>query len=148
MEQIGEVAKYFLAKEPMTHKKLQKLCYYAQAWYLANFGEPLMSSVFEAWVHGPVSPELYSNYRDWGWLSIHQDSSIQPQITDKRIERYLDLVYKSYGAYSGDQLETFTHQEEPWKRARKGYPPLEHCRVVISEDDMRECYKKRLKISE
>lgn len=147
MEQISEVAKYFLTKEAMTHKKLQKLCYYAQAWYLANFGEPLMPSVFEAWVHGPVSPELYSDYRDWGWLPIHQDNSVHPQIANKKIEDFLDLVYRSYGSYSGDQLENFTHQEEPWKKARTGYSPFEHCRVPISEKDMQECYKKRMEIS-
>lgn len=147
MEQITEVAKYFLTKESMTHKKLQKLCYYAQAWYLANFDEPLMQTRFEAWVHGPVSPELYSNYRDWGWLRIRQDNSVHPKFTDQKIEKFLDLVYESYGRYSGDQLEAFTHQEEPWKKARAGYPPLEHCRVPISEDDMRKCYKSRLEIS-
>lgn len=32
MHDLCEVAEWFLRKEPMTHKKLQKLCYYAQAW--------------------------------------------------------------------------------------------------------------------
>ena len=59
MSDIRKVAQYFLSKESMSHKKLQKLCYYAQAWYLANYGKPLMPNRFEAWVHGPVSPDLY-----------------------------------------------------------------------------------------
>ena len=37
MTTIYEVAKYFLSLDDMTHKKLQKLCYYAQAWFLALY---------------------------------------------------------------------------------------------------------------
>ena len=29
---ILDVAAWFLLKEDMTHKKIQKLCYYAEAW--------------------------------------------------------------------------------------------------------------------
>lgn len=143
MTQISEVAKYFLKKEPMSHKKLQKICYYAQAWYLANFGVPLMPNVFEAWIHGPVSPELYYVYKDWGWLPIRQNENVISNIDDKTAS-FLDLVYNVYGSYSGDQLENFTHQEEPWQKARRGYAPSEYCRVPILESDMREYYRKRL----
>lgn len=72
VESIYDVANFFLSKEAMTHKKLQKLCYFAQAWYLANYGKPLVPNRFEAWVHGPVSPDLYSKYRGWGWEMIPQ----------------------------------------------------------------------------
>ena len=30
---VFEIANWFLLKESMSHKKLQKLCYYAQAWF-------------------------------------------------------------------------------------------------------------------
>jgi uncharacterized phage-associated protein len=52
MASVFDVANWFLAKEKMTHKKLQKLCYYAQAWHLANHGQPMMPNRFEAWIHG------------------------------------------------------------------------------------------------
>lgn len=32
---VFDVANWFLAHETMMHKKLQKLCYYAQAWFYA-----------------------------------------------------------------------------------------------------------------
>jgi len=32
---VLNIAQCFLSKQGMTHKKLQKLCYYAQAWHLA-----------------------------------------------------------------------------------------------------------------
>lgn len=32
---VFDIANYFSSKEDMTHKKLQKLVYYAYAWYIA-----------------------------------------------------------------------------------------------------------------
>ena len=54
MTSIFEVARFFLTKESMTHLKLQKLCYYAQAWYLTIYGQRLFNEEFQAWLHGPV----------------------------------------------------------------------------------------------
>ena len=34
---IGNIADWFLSQSSMTHKKLQKLCYYLQAWSLALY---------------------------------------------------------------------------------------------------------------
>lgn len=145
MASIFQVAEYFLRKEPMTHKKLQKLCYYAQAWYLANYSKPLFPETFEAWVHGPVSPELYHVYRKWGWLSIQQNDSAVLNIEAKE-RSFLDRVFEIYGQYSGDELESITHQEEPWQKARRGYSSWEYCRTRISEDDMRDYYRQRIKV--
>ncbi|MFM6174756.1 MAG: Panacea domain-containing protein [Sphaerospermopsis kisseleviana] len=70
-----EVAKYFirLAHETgsfISNLKLQKLVYYAQAWHLALFEQPLFNEDFEAWIHGPVVPELYHYYKKFGWRNI------------------------------------------------------------------------------
>ncbi|MGN0639342.1 MAG: Panacea domain-containing protein [Oscillospiraceae bacterium] len=67
---ITDVANWFLSKESMTHKKLQKLCYYAQAWGLALFNLRITDSRFEAWVHGPVSPGLFQLYKEFYWHPI------------------------------------------------------------------------------
>lgn len=144
VEQITEVAKYFLSREAMTHKKLQKLCYYAQAWYLANYEKPLFQSHFEAWVHGPVSPELYSIYRDWGWLPISQSADVQAALSNPGTASFLDRVYHTYGHYTGDQLENISHQEDPWSNARIGYSKEDYCRNIISEKQMQEYYGKRI----
>ena len=75
MNTIQQIAQWFLGKESMTHKKLQKLCYYAQAWHLALHGSELFAERFEAWVHGPVSPVLYSIYADYGWEKIPSETT-------------------------------------------------------------------------
>ena len=71
MVNIRDVASWFLSQDSMTHKKLQKLCYYAQAWYCALYdGSPLFEDEIQAWVHGPVVPSLYPVYADYKWIPI------------------------------------------------------------------------------
>ena len=58
---IFDLADAFLSIESMTHKKLQKLCYYAKAWYLALYDENLVTEEFEAWVHCHPATYLRKN---------------------------------------------------------------------------------------
>ena len=51
------------SSRPLTNKKLQKLIYYAQAWNMAFNGEPIFEEKIEAWIHGPVVPEVYNEYK-------------------------------------------------------------------------------------
>lgn len=143
MESIYKIAEYFLSKDSMSHKKLQKLCYYAQAWYLANYGRPLTANRFEAWVHGPVSPDLYSEYRDWGWVAIPKQKN-EPQLKDDTVKELLDKVFETYGSYDGDMLEKITHAEEPWREARKGCTSDAYSRNPISFESMKKYYGQRI----
>lgn len=143
MESIYDVAKYFLSKEPMSHKKLQKMCYYAQAWHLANYKECLVPNRFEAWAHGPVSPDLYSRYRDWGWENIPLYRG-EVDFENERTASFLDEVYKVYGDYDADELEKKTHRELPWRNARGGLPAGAYSRNPILLSDMREYYGERI----
>lgn len=142
MKDIREIAQYFLCKSPMSHKKLQKLCYYAQAWYLANYGDALMPNRFEAWVHGPVSPDLYFQYRDWGWADIPK-RDVVPELTSCEKD-VLDKVYNVYGSYTADELEAISHREMPWQKARRGSSPSDYSRNPISMNDMRDYYGERI----
>ena len=64
---IFDLADAFLCINSMTHKKLQKLCYYAKAWYLAINDTNIIKEPFEAWVHGAVQPALYQKYKVYGF---------------------------------------------------------------------------------
>lgn len=54
----------------ITNLKLQKLLYYSQAWHLAIYDEPLFQDRIEAWVHGPVVPSVFREYRSFRWSPI------------------------------------------------------------------------------
>ena len=139
MNSIFDVANWFLAKEQMTHKKLQKLCYYAQAWSYAIQPEPLTDAVFEAWVHGPVCRELYNKYHSYGF-----DYIPQPEETpdfDYTTEDFLGSVWETYGDQTANALEALTHTELPWQAARAGLLPDEPSERPISKDIMRDFYR-------
>src|SRR5436305_3443094 len=64
MTTAHDVAAYILSKTgEITAMKLQKLVYYSQAWSLVWDEEPLFDERIEAWVNGPVVPDLYRRHR-------------------------------------------------------------------------------------
>ena len=139
---VFDVADWFLSKQGMEHKKLQKLCYYAQAWHCALQGKPLFPDVIEAWVHGPVVPTLYQKYKSYGWQEIPQVKFDERRLSNTVLE-VLGAVYNTYGSFSGEQLEALTHSEMPWQKARGSkLQPYEICTNPITLEDMKEFYLK------
>lgn len=142
------VARYFLSKsEPgtaqtITHLKLQKLVYYAQGFYMAVHKEPLFHDRIEAWTHGPACPELYQEYKGYGFSEL-PNARFEDSLC-KDIEEMLDAVWEAYGQYSGPQLEYLTHQEEPWLTARKNTSPWKPSNEEITSDSIREYFKKEI----
>lgn len=129
------IADYFLTKETMTPKKLQKIVFYAYAWFIALFNEEennitniLFDEVPEAWIHGPVFPKLYDKYRDYGWSEIPKlDKSIK--FESNQLNEFLETIWYVFGQYSANNLESMTHQEDPWINAR------ERCTLENPEDN-------------
>ena len=136
---VFEIANWFLSKESMTQKKLQKLCYYAQAWCYALNDYRLIDTVFEAWVHGPVSPALYDKFKSFGYNSIRLAGKYTENIAEADIE-LLESVWETYGDHTGNALEALSHSEPPWIEARVGYAPNERCNVPISVESMKRYY--------
>ncbi len=141
-----QVANYFirLANETgsyISNLKLQKLVYYAQAWHLAIHGTPLLEEDFEAWVHGPVIPALYRQYRDFGWKPILKD--VEKPSFSEDVQKFLQEVAEVYFACDTYELERMTHHEDPWIKARGGMPDDAPSNAIISKESMREYYKAR-----
>lgn len=137
---VFDIANWFLTKEEMTHKKLQKLCYYAQAWCYALNGYRLENTDFQAWIHGPVSPVLWEKFKSFGFNTIKIKGKITNNFSQKDI-KLLEDVWDTYGDSTGNALEALTHRELPWIEARKGYEENERCTVVISPNNMASYYK-------
>ena len=141
------VARWFInhadreAGEAITPLKLQKLVYYADAWYLANFDKPLITEDFEAWAHGPAIPSLYGKYRDSGWNALPPEEGSMPP---KKHEDFLRAVFDEYGQYSAKKLEQMTHEETPWLEARGQLAPEAASKNKISKLTMRNFYAGRL----
>lgn len=141
MLNVFDVAQALLNIQSMSNKKLQKLCYYVQAWYLALNREPLFENSFEAWIHGPVCPELYHKFKNYGFTKIPQSNDLPSSIAnDEYLNNFIHNVFEMYGDMSGDELEELTHQEFPWLNARRGLDGWQSSNNIISCDDMIEYY--------
>lgn len=124
---VFDVAYWFLAKSGMTHKKLQKLCYYAYSWVLAlynddknNIQHRLFDEEIEAWIHGPMCVKLYQHTKIHGWIYLDKLENYK-SIFPKDIEDILENVWEVYKEFNSLEIEAMSVSEEPWKRARAGY---------------------------
>lgn len=143
MYTVDNIADFFLSKESISPKKLQKLVYYSYAWSIAllndspeNIQFKLFESDVEAWVHGPVVPELYRKYKDFGWQEIPQVKDFDESIFASEILDILQQVWDVYGGFTGNQLEAISHKEMPWIEARKGIPVCMASSEIISDKNM------------
>jgi uncharacterized phage-associated protein len=112
--------------------KLQKLCYYSQAWHLVWDESPLFSSRIEAWANGPVIPDLYDLHRGRFTLNaggIEGDGSE----LDAAERGTIDEVLRFYGDMGAHELSELTHREDPWRdaRAAAGVSPMQRSTVEI-----------------
>lgn len=120
---VFDVANFFRSKEALTQKKLQKLTYYAYVQYILEYNTAddisnvLFEEVPEAWMHGPVFPSLYQEYKKYNWKKIPKKVRV-PKL-ENSIEKLLNRVWEKYGNFSADELEYMTHCEVPWQKARK-----------------------------
>lgn len=137
---IKKVAKWFLKKESMTHRKLQKLCYYSEAWSIALQKRKLFNDTyFEGWVYGPVSPELYDTYKEYGWLEIPKVEEKEEIILSDILE-LLNLVYGTYKDFDGIELSELAHNEKPWIESREGYETYTGCNTRLNIETIYEYY--------
>ncbi|MCC5907519.1 MAG: DUF4065 domain-containing protein [Balneolaceae bacterium] len=106
-----QLAQYIAAKYPneVSPMKLQKLIYYCYAWQLVA-GSKKFDAAFEAWTHGPVEPEIYKEYKDFGRKPVSVLKA--PDLN----EPLLDFIMDSYAVYSAIELSKTTHFESPWKK--------------------------------
>ena len=119
------IAYLFEKLEEVTPLMLQKLLYFIQGVYSALYGRPIFEEDCRAWVHGPVYPEVYELFRDFKYNPIDDARfalfvGAADALTQEE-KNVIDLVVNTFGMYGGKVLERITHNEDPWKEARKGY---------------------------
>jgi uncharacterized phage-associated protein len=155
----GAVANFFLAKSSaITQMKLHKLLYYAQGWYLAVVGRPLLNETITAWKYGPVLPSLYYDLKKFGaqpidrltrTMDLQTRARYSPQVDadDYVVCGLLDRIWSVYGGLSGQQLSQMTHaSDSPWSRVRERHPELSG--VDIPNEEIRRQFRLRLEQGE
>lgn len=145
-DKILRVISYlFKELEEVTPLMLQKLLYFIQGIYSALYGDPMFQEDCEAWVHGPVYREVYDLFRDFKYnpiddarFSVLDDMEEELTADEKRV---INLVVNTFGIYSGKILERITHNEEPWKKARKGYGEGIYSKECLTKESIQNYFK-------
>lgn len=140
--------------------KLQKLLYYAQAWWLAFKDEPLFREEIYAWPWGPVVPNIYSEFRKFGRRPIIGDRATElvkvgknfldyrvktPDPPPKDVSDFLNAIWDSHKTLTGVQLSNATHAPgEPWTLVKDQYGELDS-KPLIPNDLIRDVFKNKIK---
>ncbi len=143
-EDIDLIAEYIIKTcQEITPLALQKILYYAQAFYMSFFGETLFKEDCEAWVHGPVYTKIYNKYKKFGSSNIEiQIIDDVDEIIDEEKRELIDTIIRCFGFYNGKALEKMTHYETPWIKSRRGFGIDEKSSHIISKKDMEEYFVK------
>ena len=106
--------------EGISHLKLQKLLYFAQAAHLSLWSKTLFEDEIEAWLYGPVVPTVYQVLQDHGKQPFEKPLSQRYKtVIDAFTDRFLEQVWGIFGYHSARQLVFMTSEHEPWQEAYK-----------------------------
>ena len=121
-----QVANQLLAAHgDVSHMKLQKLLYYANGWWLATHGEPLLNEPPQVWRYGPVFRGLYGIFARFGHSSIGTPVSPGPfpngvnlvEGDNGNVTPFLDWIWQEHGHKTAGQLSDETHAlGTPWRQ--------------------------------
>lgn len=140
----------------ISNLKLQKILYFIQAYFLIKKENhaPCFNERIEAWDFGPVVPEAYREYKQYGsgdipsvdsyiifdkddvWNSkrVAFDDSVIADCDKMLIDRVVDM----FADYSATDLVSLTHKQSPWIDAYVPYQNNE-----ITTDAIRKYFDGR-----
>jgi uncharacterized phage-associated protein len=139
MPKAIDVAAFILReKGPMSAMRLQKLCYYAQAWSLVWDDKVLFPDEIQAWANGPVIRNLYTKHA--GEFMVEEIEGGDPDALDAEQEETVRMVLDHYWKFTPYQLSELTHREDPWRGARGDLPAGAKSSCEIRPSAMQEYY--------
>jgi uncharacterized phage-associated protein len=139
-----ELVKLSLAGEegdPLTHFRLQKLLYYAQAWSVVLRETELFQEEIRAWQNGPVVPEVHQSLPDGKCgACVPNDAFATAPDLDPEDAAFLKSFWEAYSGYSASQLYRMTHSEMPWQKAWHDRP---NTNAPIPIEDMEQYFNRQ-----
>ena len=126
----------------LTPMQVLKLVYIAHGWNLALNDAPLIDQRVEAWLYGPVIPDLYRSMKGFGGGGVRGPLPLswdEAQDLDERQDALIRQTYRLYGGLSGMQLSGITHAKgTPWQQT---YTHGDHGKL-IPDELIKEHYKR------
>jgi uncharacterized phage-associated protein len=125
--------------EGLTHLKLQKLAFYCYGISIAKgYGSWFENICFKAWKHGPVSIEIYTEYKEFKIRSIEKEDVPIPSVEiSEDLKSFMMKVLYIYGGLNAWKISHQSHLEKPWKEA------FQVEGSTIEDSQIKECFEKK-----
>lgn len=122
---VMDIARYVIAycnekSYAISNLKLQKILYFIQADFLVNSNgmHPCFNNRIEAWDFGPVIPEVYQEYKNFGASNIYCSSKSSLVEYSKKIRQddkiRINTMIDVCSNYTAARLVEITHNQSPW----------------------------------
>lgn len=120
MRKAESVANYIIAYalkigHPVSNIQLQKILYYIQVYFLKNKGDSFFKDDIEAWLIGPVIPNVYYQYAVFGPapITIFNETDID---LDSKEQKELNQIIRDKSVLSPwDMLRDICQEGKPWQ---------------------------------
>jgi uncharacterized phage-associated protein len=149
-----EIANFLLdwaaaRKLEITQITLQKVLYFAHAWFLGRQGRALVDEEFEAWAYGPVLRSIHEQFRQHGDEPI-STRAIRLNFATRRNEKVeysfdeetvnaLKRIFEFYSQYQPFALVEMSHEPGgPWDQVYRSGRTTAQVGMVISNTAIRE----------
>jgi uncharacterized phage-associated protein len=144
-----QVANELLELDPnLDHMKLQKLMYYANGWWLALEGQPLIAERPQVWRYGPVFRGLYSTFARFGHsiiggpIKANPFSNAPEKLTApgqeaEKVRNFLQWILQEHGSKTAIALSDETHAPgTPWRNIaeKNGFVLKQNTDIPLEED--------------
>lgn len=114
-----EIAKYILqeSNKELSNLELQKTLYFSQLDFYKKHKKFLIADDFEAWQYGPVSREVYNEYRHYGASSIEKPKEkIELELSDEEKDTIKRSVEQSNKKTYWKLVEESHCDDGAWKK--------------------------------
>lgn len=116
-----DLAKWFMNKDVHlrdgtndANTKLNKMVYFSNLMYYSKFEEKLNNDIMERWDNGPVSRDIYKDYRYYNLSS----SELTAPLPDK-VKKVVEIVFFVFGQRSARSLSDECHTHNIWLNGKR-----------------------------
>ena len=149
--------------------KLQKLVYFAHAWYLAVRSASLIDEPVYAWKFGPVIKSVYHEFKSYGYDAITFPGTVlQPSgkadaignlgyeiaipcidDDDTDVQFLVENIWSVYGGMSAKQLSDLTHERDTaWGSTEQEHLSGMSSDFVLNNDLIKQTMRHELNLDQ
>lgn len=131
---MKEIANHILyrAREiesPITNLQLQKVLYFTIGYMIREeifvdyARKQFNDSKMEAWLYGPVVPELYEKFKEYKSTPIQDEGEKSPDLNKEKMNNMIDKLIKINPFTLVDMSHTHSHWEKNEEKIKNGLKP-------------------------